>query len=192
MPLPSPSTTAPEDGKGREVGSHGRVQEAPTPQEPGTQHFFLDDDRMPELGGSRPDRLADVRPQGRAPRRIVEQIVDPVPAVPLLHTPVPRMVDSVVEVRKILDNSLPDVEQVIEVPKIILHTVPPRSSLLEPQMAEQLVRVPVFEYVGLRRSEGALGIAIVLAAGHTWFMRMHDTGWRDTASPGRCTNTGHR
>ena len=28
------------------------------PQEPGTQHFFLDDDSVLELGGSRPDRHA--------------------------------------------------------------------------------------------------------------------------------------
>ena len=121
---------------------HGRVPEEPTLQEPGTQHFFLDDDSVPELGGSRPDRLADVRPQGRVPRRTVEQIVDSVPVAPLLHTCVPQMVDSVAEVLKIFDTSLPDVEQVIEVPTIILHTVPLRSSLLEPQMAEQLVEVP--------------------------------------------------
>ena len=52
------------------------------------------------------------------------------------------MVDSVEEVLRILDNSLPDVVQVIEVPKIILDLVPQRSSLLEPQMVEQLVEVP--------------------------------------------------
>ena len=63
-------------------------------------------------GGSRPDRLVDVRPQERVPRRIVEQIVDTVPVVQLLHVPVPQMVDSVVEV------------------------------LQEPQLAEQLVEVP--------------------------------------------------
>ena len=57
---------------------HGRVPEAPTPTSgtPDTQFFDLDDDSVPELGGSRPDRLADVRPQERVPRRIVEQIVD--------------------------------------------------------------------------------------------------------------------
>ena len=43
---------------------HGQVPEAPTPHEPGTQHFKLDDeDSVPELGGTRPDRLVDVRPQ---------------------------------------------------------------------------------------------------------------------------------
>ena len=47
------------------------------------------------------------------------------------------------KVLKILDNSLPDVEQVIEVPKIILHQVPQRAVPREPQLAEQLVDVPV-------------------------------------------------
>ena len=121
---------------------HGEVPEAPTPQEPGTQHFFLDDDSVPELGGSRPDRLVDVRPQERVPRRIVEQTVDIVPVVQLLLVPVPQMVDSVVEVLKILDKSVPDVEQVIEVPKILQHVALQRSSLQEPQLAEQLVEVP--------------------------------------------------
>ena len=120
---------------------HGRVPGEPTPQEPGTQHFFLDDDSVQELGGSRPDRLVDVRPQERVPGRIVEQTVDTVPVVQLLHVPVPQMVDSVVEVLKILDKFFPDVEQVIEVPKILQHTVLQRSSLQESQLAEQLVEV---------------------------------------------------
>ena len=121
---------------------HGRVPGEPSPQEPGTQHFFLDDDSVPELGGSRPDRLVDVRPQERVTRRIVEQTVDIVPVVQLLHVPVPQMVDSVVEVLKILDKSVPDVEQVIEVPKILQHVALQRSSLQEPQLAKQLVEVP--------------------------------------------------
>ena len=83
----------------------------PPPKSKARSTFFLDDDSVPELGGSRP--------------RIVEQIV----VFPLLHAPVPQTVDSVVEVLKILDMSLPLVEQVIEVPKIIQHTVSQRSSL---------------------------------------------------------------
>ena len=123
--------------------AHGQVPEEPTPQEPGTQHFFLDDDSVPELGGSRPDRLPVMSgQQERVPRHIVEQIVDIVPVVQLLHVPVPQLVDSVVEVLKILDKSLLDVEQVIEVPKILQHKVLQRSSLQEPQLAEQLVEVP--------------------------------------------------
>ena len=120
-----------DDGQEREWvrgALHGEVPEAPTPQEP---------------GGSRLDRLSAVSgPQERVPRHIVEQIVDIVPVVQLLHVPVPQPVDSVVEVLKILDKSLPDVEQVIEVPKILQHTVLQRSSLQEPQLAEQLVEVP--------------------------------------------------
>ena len=93
---------------------HGEGPEAPTPQEPGTRYYCLDDnDSVPELGGSRLDRLSGVRPQERVPRRIVEQIVDSAPVLPLLHDPEPQLVDSVEEVRKILDNLLPDVEQVI-------------------------------------------------------------------------------
>ena len=72
----------------------------------------------------------------------MEQTVDIVPVVQLLHVPVPQMVDSVVEVLKILDKSVPDVEQVIEVPKILQHVALQRSSLQEPQLAEQLVEVP--------------------------------------------------
>ena len=75
---------------------------------------------------------------------------------PVLHTLVPQMVDSVVEVLRILHNTLPDVEQVIEVPKIILHTVPQRSSLLEPQTAEQLVEVPDTVSLADGRDEAAV------------------------------------
>ena len=41
---------------------------------------------------------------------------------------------------------VPDVEQVIEVPKIILDQVSQRSSLHDPQRAEQLVEVPTILY----------------------------------------------
>ena len=50
------------------------------------------------------------------------RLFDFVPVVPLLHVPAPQTVDSVVEVLKILDNLLPDVEQAIEVPKNLQHT----------------------------------------------------------------------
>ena len=41
--------------------------------------------------------------RGEVSRRIVEQIVDSAPVLPLLHAPVPQTVDSVGEVLKILD-----------------------------------------------------------------------------------------
>ena len=105
------------------------------------RYYDLDDGSVPELGGSRPDRLFAVSgPQERVQRHIVEQMADCAPVVPMLDAPVPLVVEKPV---KILDNSLPDVEQVIEVPKIILHQVPQRAVLREPQLAEQLVDVPV-------------------------------------------------
>ena len=83
---------------------------------------------MPELGGSRPDRLFAVSgPQERVQRHTVEQMADGVPVLPMLDAPVPLVVEQPVKVQKILDNSLLDVEQVIEVPKIILHQVPQRA-----------------------------------------------------------------
>ena len=150
-PLPSQQTTQPNGDRRRQGPGSGfevkrtakfrkHVPEAPTPQEPGTRYFNLDDNEsVPELGGSRPDRLSAVSgPQERVPR----YIVDIAPVVQLLHVPVPHQGDSVVEVLKILDKSLPDVEQIIEVPKILQHTVLQRSSLQEPQMVNQLVTVP--------------------------------------------------
>ena len=151
---------------------------------------------MPELGGTRPDRLSAVSgPQERVPRRIVEQIVDSAPVVPLLHDPDPvlQMVDSVEEVRRFfLQRWLVAAEQTwdcedeldFEMPKILQHMASSRSSLLEPQTAEQLVEVPGFEFVFVRRAEGALCLGVVRVAGHTFLMRVHDTGWSDTAGQG--------
>ena len=49
----------------------------PPPQEPGTQHSFLNDDSVRELRGSRPDHLAGVRPQDRvALWPDVEQVIE--------------------------------------------------------------------------------------------------------------------
>ena len=45
-------------GRGVRDAVHGQVPEALLPQEPGTQHFTLDDDdSVPELGYSRPQHL---------------------------------------------------------------------------------------------------------------------------------------
>ena len=128
----------------------------------------------------------------------MEQIVDSAPVLPLLHVPVPQTVDSVDsvgEVLKILDQLVPDVEQVIVLPKILSSS---RWSsrrfvdfLRQPQTAEQLVELPVFDYVGFRRHEGALGLGVCRVPGHVFFVRVHDKMWSDTASQGRLTNTGH-
>ena len=165
---------------------HGQVPEAPTPQEPGTRFHDLDDVSVPELGGSRLDRLPAVSgPQERVQRHTVEQMADGAPVLPMLEAPVPLMVEQLVEVLKILDNSLPDVEQVIEVPKIFSDVIPSRSSVSEPQLAEQLVEVPT-DRVYLR------DIIAVRLYGMDPAFALSRRQRGDTARPGRHTNTGRR
>ena len=135
---------------------HGEDLEAPTPQEPGTQHFFLDDDSVPELGGVRPDRLFEVRPQERDHRRTVVQIVDntlTVPScaadgestgadVPAAHIPelaivVPKISPPSRHCRRCVRFAEQTAEQLMEVPTIISY-----SSLLQ-RIMEQTVDIPV-------------------------------------------------
>ena len=130
-------------GRGVRDAVHGEVPEALLPQEPGTQHFTLDDDdSVPELGGSRPDPLCEVRPQERVQQHPVDQIVDTAPALPILDVPVPLMGEQLVDVLRFFDTLCPVAEQVIAVPKISLEDVPMRAVLRDPQLVEQLVEVP--------------------------------------------------
>ena len=131
-------------GGGVRDAVHGQVPEALLPQEPGTQHFSLDDDdSVPELGGSRPDRIDTLSgPQERDLRRTVEQIVDAVPLVPLLDDPVPQMAEQLQDVMRFFDTLLPVPEQVIAAPKILLDDVPMRTAVRDTQLVEQLVEVP--------------------------------------------------
>ena len=142
-------------GGGVRDAVHGQVPEALLTQEPGTQHFTLDDDdSVPELGGSRPDRIDTLSgPQERDLRRTVEQIVDAVPLVPLLDDPVPQMAEQLQDVMRFFDSLLPVPEQVFEVPKILLDDVPVRTAVRDTQLAEQLVEVPtIVSYSSLRRT----------------------------------------
>ena len=103
----------------------------------GAQLFCLDVDEAPAARGSRPDRLAEVRPQERVQRHTVEQIV----AAPLLDVPVPQLEEQLLlDVFRPHDRQVP--ELVIEVPKIICEDILTRSSVPEPQLVEQLVDVP--------------------------------------------------
>ena len=100
----------------------------------------------------------------------------------------PQVVDSVEEVRCFFLQRWPVAAEqtwdcegrlVIDVPKISPDPTLQRlvNSLRQPQTAEQLVEVPGFEFVFVRRTEGALSIAVCRAAAHTWAMLVHDTGW---------------
>ena len=107
-------------GRGVRDAVHGEVPEALLPQEPSTEHFTLDDDdSVPELWGSRPERLFEVRPQERVQRRTVQQIVDIAP-LPTLDDPVPQTVEQLVEVPTIVSfSSLQRIaEQSVDIPVV--------------------------------------------------------------------------
>ena len=59
-----------------------------------------------------------------------------------LDGPVPLMVEQLVDVLQLFDALIPVAEQVIDVPNIFIERIPPRTSVREPQLAEQLVEVP--------------------------------------------------
>ena len=148
-PLPrTPTTQLHGDrrwqGPGRWVRDevHGQVPEHPTPQAAGAQHFAMDagEDVGEAPAAGRPAPLLEVLPQERVQQHTAEQIVDPVPLVPLLHDVVPQMVKQLVDFLTPLDFPVP--EQVVAVPKISGLSRPSRASLREPQMAEHLMEVP--------------------------------------------------
>ena len=95
-----------------------------------------------EPGGSRPDRLAPVSgPQEQVQRHTVERMADSALVVPILDA-VPLMVKQLVVLR-FFDALVLVPELVIDVPKIIFEDQnTQRSTLCEPQLAEQLVEVP--------------------------------------------------
>ena len=70
-------------GGGAREDVHGEApEEAPPPEEPGTQFFTIDDDSVPELGGGRPDPVRDPGPpqegMGRHTGEAFELVLDPV------------------------------------------------------------------------------------------------------------------
>ena len=77
----------------------------------GTEYFSLDVEDVP-AAGSRPDRLAGVRPQEQVQRHTVDQTVDAVPGLPTLDVPVPLLVEQLVDVLQFFDVLSPDPEQV--------------------------------------------------------------------------------
>ena len=128
-------------------------RQKPLPPQPELFQLFEE-----EPGGLRPTGLVEPPgPQERVPRHTVEQMADVAPMVQILDAPVPQMVEHVVDVLKTFDRGL--AEQVIEVPKVTLQdVVPQRAVLLVPQLAEQLVDVPVPESVILAHGRCDLGV----------------------------------
>ena len=115
------------------------------------QHCGLRAQKRP-LPGTRPAPLLEVLPQVGVQRHTMNQIVDAVPGLPTLDGPVPLMVEQLVDVLQLFDALIPVAEQVIDVPKIFIKRIPPRTSVREPQLAEQLVEVPtIVSFSSLQR-----------------------------------------
>ena len=143
------------------VALHGQVPEHPTPQAAGAQHFAMDaaEDVGEAPAAGRPAPLLEVLPQERVQQRTAEQIVDPVPVVPLLHAFVPQMVEQLVDILAPLDFRV--AEQVIEVPKIVCPPRAARTVLRAPQTADQLVEVPtIISYSSLLQRTMEQNVAI--------------------------------
>ena len=87
----------------------------PLPQAAGTLYYPMDVDDLPAAGGSRPDRLTEVRPQERVQRHTVDQII----LAPMLDVPVPLMEEQLL-VGAFAPHDIYVPEQVIEVPKIFI------------------------------------------------------------------------
>ena len=106
----------------------------------GDTAFFSLFDEEDAVWGTRPTSLVEPQgPQERVQGHVVEQMADSAPMVQILDVPVPQMVDHLVDVLKFLDTAIP--EHVIAVPKIPQDSIPHRT-VLELQLAEQLVEVP--------------------------------------------------
>ena len=165
-----------------------------------TEFFPMSDDEGGELSaGLRPAPLWEPLPQERIQRHTAEQMIESFVPVPMfdLDALVPQMVDQLVDVLKLFDNSVP--EQVIDVPKISQDAIPQRTVLCDPQLAEQLVEVP---------TPVPPSVLFIATDGHEWCRISGPTGvyfwrtgtqhtqWRPpegyTASPGRYRNTGQR
>ena len=117
------------------------------------------------------------------------------PFVQILDLPVPQMVDQfaellnleedVLDAGRLVDRYLQVPELVIEVPKFIMQDVPMRTSVPEPQLAEQLVEVPtVLSYSSLQQSvEQLVDIPVPGGGGPSSGRQGFSSGQRSTASP---------
>ena len=102
------------------------VNDAPRGQKNADAEYFelSSDEEVASARGMRPAPLSEPRPQERVQRHTMEQMIESFVPVPILDldAPVPQMVEQLVGVLKVFDQSLP--EQVIEVPfRLGSHTV---------------------------------------------------------------------
>ena len=156
--MPSPSTTPHEVRRWQGRGEEGHEERDASRRQkpPPPQAFFRLYDEEDAEWGARQGSVTDPRPQERVQRHTMEHTVDFVwcsPMVQILDALVPQMVEQLPDVLRFFDALIPVPEQIIEVPKIILEDIPPRISVREPQLAEQLVEVPtIVSYSSLQRN----------------------------------------
>ena len=153
-------------GRRARVEVHGRVPEDALSQAAGAVYFEMDtgEDDGSAPAAARLAPLLEVLPQERVQQRTAEQIVDPVPVVPLLHAFVPQMVEQLVDILAPLDFRV--AEQVIKVPKIVCPPRAARTVLRAPQTADQLVEVPtIISYSSLLQRTMEQNVAIPVPLG---------------------------
>ena len=141
-------------------------------------------------------------------RHTVEHIVDLVrvaPMVQIFDAPVPQTVEQLPDILRFFNTLMPDPEQVIEVPQISHEDVSMRTAVRDTQLAEQLVEVPTkpgyaFAVVAVQTLGWRTAAALIEhfdtparggggGGGSRGGSRAPRPG-RDTARPGRYTNTG--
>ena len=134
-----------------------KIRKPPTPQ---PELFSLEE----EPGGGLPAPLSEVAGrQDKVVRHVLEDLGSVCPFVQILDLPVPQMMDQfaellnleedVLDAARLVDRYFQVPELVIEVPKFIIEDVPMRTSVPEPQLAEQLVEVPtILSHSSLQRS----------------------------------------
>ena len=153
-------------GGGARDELHGCAPEDAPTQAAGARYFAMDagEDVGEAPGAGRPAPLLEVLPQERVQQRTAEQIVDPVPVVPLPHVFLPQMVEQLVDILAPLDFRV--AEQVIEVPKIVCPPRAARTVLRAPQTADQLVVVPtIMSYSSLLQRTMEQNVAIPVPLG---------------------------
>ena len=118
-----------------------------------------------------------------------EQILDdlPVPQMMDQFAELLNLEEDVLDAGRLVDRYFQVPELVTEVPKFIIEDVPMRTSVPEPQTAEQLVEVPtVISYSSLQRSvEQLVAIPVPGGGGPSSGLQGFSSGQSSTASPSK-------
>ena len=174
---------------GHEQNYTAKIRKPPTPQ---PELFSLEE----EPGGGLPAPLSEVAGrQEKVVRHVLEDLGSVCPFVQILDLPVPHMMDQIAELLnleedvldagRVVDHYFQVPELVIEVPKFIIEDVPMRTSVPEPQLAEQLVEVQtILSYSSLLRSmEQLVDIPVPGGGGPSSGLHGFFPEQRSTASP---------